>query len=579
MIKINRFKQFFNTHSYTQEEQFLKEKITLLNVTLLLMAVNVFFFSIYRYINENYLQSGVDFLFSISLVVGFIFLARDKSHFLNVSRFLIFFATTVVFTVIVHFPLVDTRFSWLSLIVYLIFYLLNMREAKIWFSTLLVALLALYAINIIDITVAELVVFIVTTLFLAVFLVQYEAIKKESQEFFLNHNRELEERVEQKVAELKEQKDMFEHLFLKSHDGTLLIENRKFIKCNDAVVDMFGYTKVEELLTIGIEDLSAEYQPNSISSKIKSEQILQTCFLDGASNFEWLSKRADGKLFWCDITLTHLKLNSKDIIHAVFRDISDKKTLELENKKMYENLESEVQNRTQELQIALKTKNEFLANMSHEIRTPLNAVVGFVDILIKKEEDAKKLKYLKIIQNSSQSLLEIIKDILDFSQIESSSVELVKVPFIASKPFEESYQIFSKKAKEREISLVLEIEKSMPKELFGDALRVKQIVSNILGNAIKFTPKEGKVSIVVGYDLENKKLHCTIEDNGIGIKKENLEKIFDSFSQADNSTTRKYGGTGLGLSISKSLVELMGGSLNIKSQEEVGTVVSFEIKI
>jgi PAS domain S-box-containing protein len=578
MIKFNKLKQFFNRHTYTQEEQFLKEKITLLNVVLVLMATNVFFFAIYRYMSENYLQSFIDILFSSSLLLGFVFLAKDKNNFLYVSRFLIFFAMLVVFKVIVDFPTVDTRFSWLTLIVYLIFYLLDMREAKVWFSGLMFTLFGLYAVGIVDMTLSELIVFTLTTLFLALFLVQYEAIKLKSQKLFLNHNRELKESVEQKVTELKEQQDIFEHLFLKSSDGTLLIEDEKLIKCNNSLVEIFGYSDDAEILSLDLNDLSPEFQLENVTSKERSEKILKSCIFDGTCNFEWISKKANGELFWCDITVIHLKINSRDIIHAVFRDISDKKALEAENKKIHENLENEVTKRTEELEIALKAKDQFLANMSHEIRTPLNAIVGFIDILTKNEQDSSKLKYLNIIQTSGQSLLEIIKDILDFSKIESSNIELETQPFLAKKPFEDIYQLFSHKAQTKGITLLLD-SSTLPLELLGDELRVKQVVSNLLSNALKFTPKGGKVSIKVAYNHENQELECSVKDTGIGIKEESLEKIFDSFSQADNSTTREYGGTGLGLSISKNIVELMGGKLLVKSRVGEGTTFSFTLKL
>ena len=251
------------------------------------------------------------------------------------------------------------------------------------------------------------------------------------------------------------------------------------------------------------------------------------------------------------------------------------KTFELQKQK--DNLESEVTRRTNELLIANRAKGDFLANMSHEIRTPLNAILGFISILKRDEKNASRKKYFDIVDNSGKTLLTIINDILDFSKIENGKLDIEKSCFNVKKAYEDVYSLFYEKAKEKDISLSLELDENIPLSVLGDVVRVKQIISNLLSNAIKFTPKDGKISIYVSYAKDSEHLSCSIKDSGIGISSENLQHIFSSFSQADSSTTRKFGGTGLGLSISKHLVELMSGSIGVKSVIDEGTTFTFDI--
>ncbi|MDQ7042540.1 MAG: ATP-binding protein, partial [Sulfurimonas sp.] len=222
---------------------------------------------------------------------------------------------------------------------------------------------------------------------------------------------------------------------------------------------------------------------------------------------------------------------------------------------------------------AEKSKEQFLANMSHEIRTPLNAIMGFIKVL---KEEHKDLKYLDIINNSSKSLLQIINDILDFSKIESGKLDVEYHSFDPVYEFGATKDLFTSKCAEKSIQLHVNFH-NVPSSLYGDSLRIKQVVNNLLSNAIKFTPMNKNIFLDIKY--KNKILHISVTDEGIGISKEYQKTIFESFTQADVSTTRKYGGTGLGLTISTSLVQLMGGTLEVKSKLNHGSTFYFSLPL
>ena len=222
-------------------------------------------------------------------------------------------------------------------------------------------------------------------------------------------------------------------------------------------------------------------------------------------------------------------------------------------------------------------KDEFLANMSHEIRTPLNAILGFVTILKKQITDETAVNYLNIIDTSGKSLLTIINDILDFSKIQSGKFNIAPYSFNPVEEFSDAVLLFASKAYEKHLLYVVYIDPNLPQSISADAVRIKQILSNILSNAIKFTPHDGSIKVTV--TIKDSQLIISVQDSGIGIKEENLSKVFSAFEQADGSTTRKYGGTGLGLSISSQLASLMHGKLNLKSEIGHGSTFSLTLPI
>ncbi|PHR53870.1 MAG: hypothetical protein COA44_14960 [Arcobacter sp.] len=242
--------------------------------------------------------------------------------------------------------------------------------------------------------------------------------------------------------------------------------------------------------------------------------------------------------------------------------------------------------KNQELKIAHETaqaasqaKSEFLANMSHEIRTPMNGVIGMINLMLLNTLDNDQLKKAKIIKESAESLLVLINDILDFSKIEAGELSLELIDFDLDTLINQCVSIVAASCKEKDLNLIAPTHPLENTTFNGDPNRIKQIILNLLNNAIKFTHK-GNVSIVykVTNETKNKvRIKVEIKDSGIGLSKEHIQNLFKRFSQADGSTTRKYGGTGLGLSISKQLIELMHGEIGVISELKKGSIFWFDI--
>lgn len=228
-----------------------------------------------------------------------------------------------------------------------------------------------------------------------------------------------------------------------------------------------------------------------------------------------------------------------------------------------------------------KFKQQFLANMSHEIRTPMNAVMGMTSLLIDKNPRTEQQHYLDGIKKSSDNLLHIINDILDLSKIEAGKIELEHIDFSILDVVEQVKQILNHRAEEKGLHFITEVDSNIPEVLIGDPVRINQILMNLAGNAVKFTEK-GSVMISVKSKSQSDsgiRLEFSVTDTGIGIPQEKLAGVFESFTQAHSSDTRKFGGTGLGLSISRQLAELMGGKISVESEEGAGTTFLFEINL
>lgn len=266
---------------------------------------------------------------------------------------------------------------------------------------------------------------------------------------------------------------------------------------------------------------------------------------------------------------------------GITRDITQRKEKEAELQKHKDNLEQLVEERTRQLSEANRAKSIFLANMSHEIRTPMNAVIGFNELLLRSEITELQKGYLEKSKNAANALLSLISDILDFSKIEAGKLIIANTLFRPLEIVRQVVDILQLEAQKRGLKLEYEVEDSQCELLMGDPERIRQVLINLIGNALKFTDS-GSVHVAVFVSSLNTHT-CTLEfavtDTGIGISPAQQEKLFELFSQVDNSTTRKEGGTGLGLAISKQLVEAMGGTIEVESEEGEGSTFSFTLTL
>ncbi len=300
-----------------------------------------------------------------------------------------------------------------------------------------------------------------------------------------------------------------------------------------------------------------------------------------SSLFKELWETIQAKKIWHGIIHNRAKDGSRYTVKSTISAITDSAGNIIEYMALREDV-TELLKAQEEAKLAAQIKGDFLANMSHEIRTPMNGILGFTDLLARSNLNEQQTRYLDVIGSSTKTLLRIVNDILDFSKIQSGKLELDCTyinPFVE---FDKIVQLFSPIADDKHIKLEVRIDPLLKSGLWIDILRVQQVVSNLLSNAFKFTPENGKVTFYVD-SIEQvgdeERIRIGVRDTGIGITAAQQTNIFKAFSQADNSITRQFGGTGLGLTISANLVSLMGGVLNVDSQEGHGSDFYFDINV
>ena len=369
--------------------------------------------------------------------------------------------------------------------------------------------------------------------------------------------------------ENRENEAKYRTLFEQSRDAIYITSPRGIpLAFNQATMDLFGFTgrNIADIEVAGLYVDPAERARNN--SLLEKQGYIKDC--------EVRLRREDGSEILCLDTAAIWRDDSgqvKGYIGAL-RDITQLRKTQVELKKAKEEAEN-----------ATRAKSEFLANMSHEIRSPMNAILGLTHLALKTDLDEKQYDYLSKIKSSSNALLGIINDILDFSKIEAGRLRLESTEFSIEDVLGDLRNLSMVKAEEKGLELIFQISRETPRDLIGDPLRIGQILLNLTTNAIKFTSK-GHVLIRVEADegreedsTERINLKFSVEDTGIGLTRKQIDSLFQAFTQADSSTTRKFGGTGLGLAICRNLVEMMDGRIKVESEPGKGSIFSFTAQL
>lgn len=363
---------------------------------------------------------------------------------------------------------------------------------------------------------------------------------------------------------LQESENKFRGLAEESPVGVYIVQDWLFKYVNPKFAGIFGYSVEEMILKMGPKDIVLPMDWPKVEEGLQKKLagVIESLYYE----IRGLTKKGD--LVDIEVFGTRTIFESKPAVVGTVLDITERKHIVDDLLRAKEAAEE-----------AARVKSDFLANMSHEIRTPMNAVMGMTSLILETDLSAEQKEYLETIRNSGQALLAIINDILDFSKIEKGKIELERQPFHLQSCIEEALDLISPQAREKDLRLHYRTEGNIPEKMVCDASRIRQVLVNLLSNAVKFT-EYGEIEVqssVSKLPDDGYEVHISVRDTGIGIPQETSGKLFLPFSQADASTSRKYGGTGLGLAISKKLVELMGGRIWFESEEGKGSTFHFTV--
>jgi PAS domain S-box-containing protein len=376
----------------------------------------------------------------------------------------------------------------------------------------------------------------------------------------------VDQRFSAQGLELQSSEERYRLLFERTPAGVFRTGlDGEILEANEACSRIFGYASRQEHLA----NRCQKHYFDEGDRAIFIEKLLRE---GTVTNLEGRFRRVDGSTVWVleNAVLVEGFNGAPATMEGTLIDITDRKVMEEELKSARIAAES-----------ANEAKSEFLATMSHEIRTPMNGVLGMTELVLETNLTAEQRESLQLVKSAGHSLLSIINDILDFSKIEAGKMELDSLPFSLRQSLSETMKAASLRAHQKGLELGYEISPEITDSVVGDPGRLRQIVTNLVSNAIKFTEK-GEVVVSVEEEAEGPeglRLHFKVQDTGIGIPKDSLAKVFQAFSQADGSTTRKYGGTGLGLTISTKLVEQMRGKLWVESVAGQGSTFHFTVHL
>ncbi|MDR2717286.1 MAG: response regulator [Treponema sp.] len=341
----------------------------------------------------------------------------------------------------------------------------------------------------------------------------------------------------------------------------------RLIDCNQESVKMFEMIDKQNFMD-NFYLLSPEYQPDGLLSKDKGIELVGDALRNGYSRFEWMHHKVNGEQLPVEVICIRVKYKNEFIVTEYIRDLREQRAMIAEMRKAEIAEESS------------KAKSDFLAKMSHEIRTPMNAILGITEIQLQDESLPKAVKEaLERIYNSADLLLGIINDILDLSKIEAGKLELIPIQYDIASLIHDTVQLNMMRYESKPIEFKLKVDENVPVMLFGDELRIKQILNNLLSNAFKYT-QEGSISLVISSESEiddNVTIIFCISDTGQGMTAEQVRKLGDEYSRFNMEANRKTEGTGLGMNITRNLLRLMNGSIDIESTPNVGSTFTIRI--
>ena len=369
-------------------------------------------------------------------------------------------------------------------------------------------------------------------------------------------------RMLKQTRQIEIQKQKYHTLFETNSDAVVILDDTGFTDCNSATLSLFGMDSAEDFLHTPIARLGTSTQTNGATAVEHAQLAIRQARSEGHAVMDWQGKRQDGSVFLAEISMHAMQLEGKPVIQAIMRDVSERRAAEAAKEAA----------REAALQMA-RAKSEFVANVSHEIRTPMHGILGMSGLLLKTPLDGRQREFITTLKSSAESLLTIINDILDFSKIEAGKMVVENVAFSPAKLAHSVVALFQARALEKDLQLQLVLPDAPPEALLGDPTRLRQILLNLVDNAIKFT-HHGKVELRVAFDAVGHvatRCQFSVTDSGIGMTRETQARLFQAFSQADTSTTRRYGGTGLGLAVSHQLAGLMGGQLTVESTPDAGS--------